>query len=469
MLEDKNLFGISFDSVALSGLTVEFIKIAKIFKNKGFNIFFELGYDIKSDKNNFFKKYSYENNLFPPWIEIVRLENLHKICGYHQEFVDEVLNTLIPSSISTNENSDVLDKVETISDCICELFLQKWEELKISFIVIENGTLPENIMFTKALYKAIEIYGKKYNLGKFVLWRDHDLMWSSEPNTNKYGSYPYHYSPKLKKTNYIQYIVLHEADLKMALNWCPEANVAVLPNTFQVCNDASCSDTFKFREYYSIPEDALLLARFTRFIPQKRVDRDIVLLAKLVELFKKNNIKKEIFIFISGSLDENREEYLKLVQLAQKLEVEKYIVFDQLLPYCINSYKDEENEKVHFSIRNLLEASDLCCFLTSYNYESYGNPVSEAIITNTPYISTKYERYDVVYGSKGFKGILLEVDEYNDDSITVTDEFVNKVYEFLLDKKNQNIIAEYNFDLAQKCFSNDDVLKNNIENLFPDL
>lgn len=70
--------------------------------------------------------------------------------------------------------------------------------------------MPENIIYTKALYKSIEKYGLQKNLACFVLWRDHDLMWNSETLSKKYGQEPWYYAIKSIKSKYIKYVTLND-------------------------------------------------------------------------------------------------------------------------------------------------------------------------------------------------------------------------------------------------------------------
>ncbi|EJL6399387.1 hypothetical protein NMR73_002355, partial [Vibrio navarrensis] len=49
----KSAIFISFDAVAVSGITVEAAKIAKSLKMKGIQSYLDLGYDIKIDKGKF--------------------------------------------------------------------------------------------------------------------------------------------------------------------------------------------------------------------------------------------------------------------------------------------------------------------------------------------------------------------------------------------------------------------------------
>ncbi|MCP3965718.1 MAG: glycosyltransferase family 4 protein [Lentisphaerae bacterium] len=463
MLKEKTLFAISFDSVPLSGLIVEFIKTAEVFKDKGYKVHLELGYDIKNDKKNLFRQYTTEHKLLPSWVDLTRLDTLDEIPGYNQELLAEVLN-LVRSSRYNEADTGLYKKINEISHLISKVIIKKWEELDVDFVIVENGTLPENIIFTKALHEAIETYGEAKKLKKYVLWRDHDLMWSSEPNLCKYGCSPYHHTPKFKKSQFIQHVVLHDADLHEAKKWCPEAETSILPNTFciQKSRENICS---KFRAHLSIPEDAIVIARITRMIYPKRIDRDIHLVDRLTKLLKDKSIDKQVYLVIAGSADENNDEYLRLQKLIDKLGLSNNIIFcDYLLPFGAREFNSSGEDS--YSVKDLLENSDICSFLTSYNYESYGNPISEAIAAGTPYVATTYERYNVVYGRKGFKGILLDINEENDAEVTVNDGFVNEVFSIVNDRRKANEYTKHNFDKAKKHFASKSSLINNLHTYF---
>ncbi|MGK9537030.1 glycosyl transferase family 2, partial [Salmonella enterica subsp. enterica] len=86
--------------------------------------------------------------------------------------------------------------IDQTAHLLAQRIVALWQQLGISNLVVENGTLPENIIYTKALYLAIEQYGQQQDLGNFVIWRDHDLMWNSEKTVMKYGPAPYSHAIK---------------------------------------------------------------------------------------------------------------------------------------------------------------------------------------------------------------------------------------------------------------------------------
>lgn len=446
MKKDKKvLFAISFDGVSMSGITVEFIKVAHVFHQNGYQIFFDLGYEIKADKENFFKPYSSDDHrYFPDWMRLIRVQGLQNIAGYHQDFVCDFFQ----KTFSTSADNPSVDEriVGEIADCI----LNTWRNLDINFVIVENGTLPENVHYTLALYKAIEQYGKENNLKKYVFWRDHDPMWSSESMKKKYGDFPYPETPKPCAIEFIRHVVLHGADYEQMKKWAPETDLTILPNSFTLETKKKTILNCNFRKFYNIPKDAILLARYTRIILQKRIDREIYLLDSLRKLFKTRHIDKEIYLFVAGNKNENPDEFARLIQLTKELDVEHFVIFeDTLLPYDVSLLSSQSN---HYSVKDLLMNSDLACFLTSYDYESYGNPIGEAIACETPFVATSYSRYYEVYGRKGIEGIILSVNEKN-DFITGSEAFSEKVFEFLMDHKWQDAVVKKNTEIAKRHFS----------------
>jgi len=442
------LFGISFDAVPMSGLIVEFIKAAKIFHDRGYEIYFDLGYDIKADKNNFHKKYDESSGWVPDWIKLERMCSSNDLSGYDRDFVNHVLKTIIGSTTNGAKSDSTWQKIGNLTELIKNRILAVWRELEVSFVMVENGTLPENIIYTQALYEAIEQYGKEQELGKFVMWRDHDLMWWSEPG--KYGEYPYPGTPRLQRSPHIQFVVLHQLAKEKLCEWSPGANITVLPNSY-CFNQLNVNSTNQsFRKDHGLPEEALLIGRCTRIIRQKRIDRDIHLLSKLTQMADEEGLKREIYLFIAGKIDEDPGEYQKLKDLASQLNIADKVIFGNELRSHGHIHLAGHYES-KYSISDLLAHCDINSFLTSYNYEGFGNPIGESVASGTPYITTSYELYDSIYGNLGLKGPVLPVSEQEDG--LANDQFVSEVFSLLTNQIQKEKIAEDNFRLGQKHLS----------------
>jgi len=332
-------------------------------------VLLDLGYDIKADKDLFFQPYTGEDALLPDWVELARVDGIEDIEGYDQRFVDAVLRNVARSG-------EPEPKIECAAHKLSDLIVQAWEAQDVSFVLVENGTLPENIIYTRALQRAIEVYGTRRGLGRYVLWRDHDLMWQSEPSSGKYGDFPYPATPRPVNSPHVRYVVLHEEARRRMLEWSPHLTaVDVLPNTFAYSRAVVDASNAGFRKHYGIPEEVPLIARCTRIIEQKRIDRDLYLLAGL----------PGAFLFVAGDTTESPGEYRRLTALADELGVAGRVVFGGPL-----APREGRSAGQLYSVQDLLAHATLMSFLTSYDYESYGNPIGEAIASGVPYLTTRY-------------------------------------------------------------------------------
>ncbi|WP_434445510.1 glycosyltransferase [Lentzea sp. E54] len=402
------LWGVSFDATAMSGVVVEFIKIAKSFADRGFRVHLDLGYDIKADKGRFFQPYQHEHA--PDWIVLDRVDGVGHIAGYDRDFVAATLEAV---------RHDQVPDTDRVTAALADAIVRTWEDRGVTLVMVENGTLPENVAYTKALYRAIAVYGAKHDLGRYVMWRDHDLMWQSEPD--KYGNFPYPATPPMVNSPHIHYFALHEEARRRTLEWMPHLhNLDVLPNTFTPPSRPGRAD---FREHHGIPRDAKIIARFTRIIPQKRIDRDLRLLAML----------PGTWLFVAGDTEENPEETRKLRLLAEKLQVP--VVFGGVLEPC-------ESTGSEFSVRDLLAHADIVSFLTSYDYESYGNPIGEAIAAGVPYIASRYALYDTVYA--GFEAPVLDIVAHDQPTV----EFARQVQELMTNAERRAQVVAHNQQLG---------------------
>jgi GT2 family glycosyltransferase len=440
MSEPQVLWGISFDGTAISGVVVEFIKLAEIFRAEGWRIHLDLGYDIKADKNNFFRPYGEETAVLPEWVCLDRVDGLGSVDGYDEKFVRQMLHDVVQE----RDPQRTLPLVDAISEELAQYILRKWRALGVSFVIVENGTLPENIAYTKALYAAIEQYGRSEDLGTYVLWRDHDLMWSSEPGIRKYGKFPYRETIRPVCSPFIRYVTLHEDARRRLLEWIPELpDVAVLPNEFNHVPAIINTHNADFRDRFGIPDDAFLVCRYTRIIKQKRIDRDIHLIAALNAELSRRGISQPAYLFVAGDTSESPAAYLSLTTLAESLGIRRHVIFGgQLAPLDFPA-----RASTGFTVRDLLAHSDLASFLTSYDYESYGNPVGEAIASGVPYLSTRYQAYDPVYGDQGYQALVMDITVPGHD--LPTGEFAAQVADLLLDKSGRREMARFNYQLSQ--------------------
>ncbi len=438
---------ISFDAVAVSGITVEALKVSQSLKQKGINSYLDLGYDIKVDKGNFNKPYDHELEIYRDAFTLTRISGITSVPHYSPEFIEKAHAVLISErlSVSFEEKAEIIRAVEYSSQSLAERILLQWEQLRICTVIVENGTLPENIIYTRALYLAIEQYGHRHQLGNFVIWRDHDLMWNSEKNIMKYGLPPYNHAIKPIKSPFISYVTLNN-DLKEKLeHWCQrEVDIHVVKNTYSFTGQQALKN---IRSSLDISADDIVIARTTRIIPQKRLDRDVLLVQRLNHLFRKHNIDKTVWLLIAGDTREHATHAGELEQLAQELDIKPYVKF---LGPLHHNFMPKSQGKI--TIEDLYHSCDLVSFLTSWDYDSYGNPIGEAISSQRCYITTRYEYYPEVYGQHGFEAPVMPISDGQDG---LPDEaFINEVFLLLTNKPEMDRIAAKNFAIGKNILSN---------------
>ncbi|MCM3922729.1 glycosyltransferase [Frankia sp. AiPs1] len=431
------LWGISFDATPISGVVVEFVKTARIFQQRGYRVHLDLGYDVKADKNVFFQPYRDEAALLPDWVRLARIDGLDSVPGYDAKFATAVLREVVQAG-----DERLLPRVEAIAEQISHRIVDTWRRRGVSFVLVENGTLPENITYTRAVYLAIERYGREEGLGRFVLWRDHDLMWQSEPAAGKYGIFPYPHAVAPVDSPHIQYLVQHAEARRRMLHWQPDLHhLAVLPNTFSTPPAAVDEHNAGFRRDYGIPAQAILIARPTRLIPQKRIDRDLHLLAAL---HVHPRLPADIYLFVTGDRAESPAEYVRLAALARRLGVADRVVFGGwLAPHAGEVGRPAGHG---YSVQDLFAHADLVSFLTSGDYESYGNPIGEAVAAGVPYITTGYDLYDLVYGSVGFQAPVMDLAAGD----LPTPPFVDAVADLLVDAETRRRTVAVNQRLGAR-------------------
>lgn len=436
-----SILGISFDGLAISGIVNEFLNVAAVLRGDRFRVLFDVGYDITMGRT------VDSGRLFlPPWVEVVRCLGRYPPV-YSREVVEEARDHVIAgTSIAAAKVYD------DIYSQLAALLVRTFEREDVRFLVVENGTLPDNPLFTEAVYMAIAEYGARQKLGKYVLWRDHDLMWSAEPHL--YGSYPYPGVRKPEAHEHIQNIVATEWMRKRMRAWAPSATYHVIPDRFY--SPALARPAARpLRAAYAIPEDAYLIARCTRVVPQKTIERDLRLLDELQRRLAASGDRRKVFLFVTGPTSEDRAEFERLRSLERTLSIAGQVVWgDGLLPFN-PSMIDPAAQTERFSVRDLLAEADLSSFLTSYDYEGFGNPPGEAMAMGAPYISTTYELYQEVYGSRGAVAPLLPINRASSPAEPMPESFILWTLRALTDSEYRAQVVSRNLEVCRRFFSLD--------------
>lgn len=243
------------------------------------------------------------------------------------------------------------------------------------------------------------------------------------------------------------------------VQWSGISNISIIPNCFSLRKKTVTPKNASFRSTYGIPENAFLITRCTRIIPQKRIDRELVLLAEL----KRRLPTRTVWLFITGDQRENPEETKKLIGLARNLGVLDQVVFGGCFATFDRDFLNEVRTE-QFTVWDILANADLNSFLTSFDYESYGNPIGEAIASGVPYLATTYSLYDDVYGTYGFQGILMNISKDNDGM--PENEFIDQVAALICDPGHRAQMVENNFALGSRYLSMES-FERNVREIFP--
>jgi glycosyltransferase involved in cell wall biosynthesis len=440
----RGFLGVSFDGLAISGIVNEFLNVASVFRPVGYRILFDVGEDItpRSDL-------VVDTSVIPHWAECIRLAGTPLPEGYGAQLVQESADAVAQGTRVT-----AVDAYAAICHELAAGIVATLERESVRILVVENGTLPDNPLYTEALYIAISEYGARHALGKYVLWRDHDLMWSTEPHL--YGPYPYPGVRRPTEHAHIHYAVATDWMRQRFERWTG-IRCHVIPNRFCAPDTQASSTSLRpsLRSAYGIPDDALLIARCTRIIPPKSIERDLLLIQALQHRLAAMDDHRRIFLFVTTPTDEDPVEFRRLREVADSLGLSAQIVWGNGLLSMNSTYAESADSATQYSVSDLLAEADLSSFLTTYDYEGFGNPPGEAMAMGVPYIVTSYELYQDVYGGKGAIAPVLSIKRDTPADEPVSDYFVQWVLRLLTDREYRDLVIKRNNDLCRRFFSLD--------------
>ena len=433
-----SLLGISFDGLAISGIVNEFLNVADVLRHRHLRVLFDVGYDITMGRTA-----DVGPVYFPPWVTLLRSIGDSRPQGYGPDLIKGVV-----ARVNRGTPIAATDEYAEVCSQLVSAIVATFERENVRMLVVENGTLPDNPLFTEAVYLAIGEYGAHHRFEKYVLWMDHDLMWSAEPHL--YGSYPYPGVRKPGADPYIHYAVATEWMRLRMRAWAPSADYQVIPNRF--FRPAPRKMPGRLRTAYRIPEDAYLIARCTRVVPQKCIERDLRLLDELQRRLTASGNRRKVFLFVTGPTAEDLQEFGRLATVESHLSIAGQVVWgDGLLPYNPALVGDSDRDR--FSVHDLLSEADLSSFLTCYDYEGFGNPPGESMAMGVPFIATTYELYHEVYGSKGAIAPLLSIDRSSKAGDPIPDAFVEWTLKTLTDPEYRAQISRRNLEICERFYS----------------
>lgn len=448
-----SILGISFDGLAISGIVNQFLDVAAVLGRGRFRVLCDLGYDITMGRTH-----DLGWGYLPGWVQPVRCIGSDHPAGYTPDLVQQAHADVVAGT-SIAEAGVYEEVCRELASRLVQTFVRE----NVRLLVVENGTLPDNPLFTEALLHAIGHYGASRGLGKYVFWRDHDLMWSAEPQF--YGPYPYPGVRKPLPGEHIHYVVTTDWMRRRVRAWSPSTVCHVVPYRFHSLPRDGADHAF--RAAYGIPESAYVVARCTRVVPQKSIERDLHLFHEVQLRLAAAGDPRRVYLVVSGPTGEEPEEFARLRALERTTSIAGQVVWaDGLL--AVNAAAADADAPAHrFTIRDLLAQAQLSSFLTTYDYEGFGMPPGEAMALGVPFISTTYELYPEVYGSKGAVAPLWTIGRASAPDDPVPPEMVDWTIRVLTDAAYRAEVTARNLEVVRRFFSMD-ALTRQLRELFGD-
>lgn len=113
---------VSFDAVAVSGITVEALKVAKDLQMDGIRCYLDMGYDIKLDKGNLNRPYGREVDIYRNIFTLVRITDIDSVPDYTESFIKRSHEILIRQTIPATEaeKNHLLKRIDDSSVVLAE-------------------------------------------------------------------------------------------------------------------------------------------------------------------------------------------------------------------------------------------------------------------------------------------------------------------------------------------------------------
>lgn len=340
---------------------------------------------------------------------------------------------------------ELLAHVELYSKVIYKKILKWARKNKLELIISENASaLPSHLEMGLAIKKAT----RKLQLP--VITHDHDFAWE---RGNRYISPHQKINDLVNDTfplrlpNVVHAVIntnaFHTLKDKYGIDSVVVPNVMDFDLPFGQVNDKNKA----IKRDLGFKENAILLFQITRIVSRKGIEVAIDLVHKLND--------KKIKLVITGNYadDEGSIYYNKLVNQIHSLHLGQQVRFAFSI-FHNRGLRNNVNETM-YSLSDAYAQATACTYFSTY--EGFGNAFVEAILSKTPIFVNNYQPVfwpDI--GSKGFKTVMLENNE-------LTDEKVNEMAKIIYDKKLNQEIADYNFELGKKYFSYDVLEKKLIE------
>ncbi len=391
------------------------------------------------------------------WIEVLKRmgHQVFIISGQFQErMMDNETETLVPEMSFHSPESywsqkkafffpetdpeELIEHINLYSKVIYKKIKTWVKDNELELLISENASaLPAHLEMGIAVRNAVA------KLGLPTITHDHDFAWergtryqSPHKEINKFVEEVF----PLRMPNSVHAVINSNAR-KTLLEKFNRPSV-VVPNVmnFDIPFGEKSEKNKCLHKYlgYNCEKDKLLF-QITRIVRRKGIEVAIDLLHKLED--------KKLKLIITGNAadDEGSIYYNELVNQIHDLKLGKRVRFAGDLFH--NKGLSGNNGEVQFSLSDAYAQATACTYFSTY--EGFGNAFVEAILARRPVFVNNYKPvYWPDIGSKGFKAVMLEDNDLNDQKL-------EEIKEVIYNEKLASEIAEFNFDLGKKYFSYD--------------
>jgi mannosylglucosylglycerate synthase len=303
----------------------------------------------------------------------------------------------------------------------------------IDMMLSQNASaLPSHLSMGIGIQKAVK------QLGLPVVTHDHDFAWERGDRYNT----PFSEVEALVKRTFplqlagVRHVVINQ-NAQHALRDRFGIDATVVPNVMDFNTTFGEKDDYNrdLRGSLGFDEEDILLFQITRIVRRKGIEVAIDAVKRLAD--------PRVKLVITGSAaDDHRQGYYKeLVHLIEEMNLGRQVSFAH---HKILSQRSINATKV-YSLADAYANATACTYFSTY--EGFGNAFVECVLAKRPIFVNNYKPVfwpDI--GSKGFKVVMLEDNHLDDTSL-------EQMRQILYDEKEQEDIAQHNYELGKKHFS----------------
>ena len=345
----------------------------------------------------------------------------------------------------TNQE-ELIEHLNLYSKVIYKKIMYWIRDRKIELLISENASaLPSHLEMGMAINKAV------HKTGMPTITHDHDFAWERGDR---------YLSPHKEINDFISEIFplrapssVHAVINTHAANTLKnrfDRKAVNVPNVmdFDQAFGLLTNKNENLAEHMGFSNTDLFLFQITRIVRRKGIESAIRLMHELND--------KKIKLIITGNYadDAGSAYYNELVNQIHELKLGEQVSFAYHLFH--NKGLSSDKGEVRFSLSDAYARATACTYFSTY--EGFGNAFVEAVLAKRPIFVNNYEPvYEPDIGSKGFRTVMIEYGELNDQA-------VSDMAEIIYNPKLSAEIADYNFELGKKYFSYD-TLREKLEEL----